>query len=59
MSGFVLANEKDLELAQGDLRKKIYKYFQVKHMELLEATCPSGQNCPIDMGKVDYEIVAT
>ena len=59
MSGFVLANEKDLELAQGDLSKGKYKYFQAKCMELLEATCPSGRNCPIDMSKEDYGTVAT
>lgn len=60
MPGFVLANEKDIELAQGDLSKRKYKYFRAnKCMEILEATCPSGRNCLIDMSKVDYGTVAT
>ena len=59
MSEFVLADEKDLELVQGDPSKRKYTYFQAKAMALIEAKCLSGCNCPIDMSKVNYDTVAT
>ena len=39
--------------------KRKWKHFRAQVMKLLEATRPSASNCPVDMNKVTYEVVAT
>ena len=52
------ADARDLaECGQNGTRK--YRHFRAKSIELLEATTPSACNCPIDMSKVTYDVIAT
>ena len=52
------ADARDLaECGRNGTRK--YRHFRAKSIELLEATTPSACNCPIDMSKVTYDVIAT
>ena len=54
------ADAKDLQGYDGSAGgKRRRKFFRAKVITLLEATNPSAGNCPIDMSKVSYEILAT
>ena len=49
----------DLTECGGNTAHMKYKNFRRKVMELLEASSPSAGNCPIDMNKVTYKLIAT
>ena len=54
------ADKRDLnECGQNNVARRKYKHFRAKTMELLEATTPSASNCPVDMRKVSYDVLAS
>ena len=53
------ANERDLAACNGDTSRRKYKNFRATVMKLLQDTRPSADNCPVDMKKVTYEVMAT
>ena len=61
MGLLVVANKHNLDECRGPegVGRRKYKHFGVQVMVLLEATSPSAGNCPIDMNKVSYKVVAT
>ena len=58
MEGLDDANERDLAECNGDTRKRKYKHFRAKVIQLLEATKPSTGNCLVNMNRVTYEVMA-
>ena len=53
------ANERDLAACNGDTSRRKYKNFRATVIKLLQDTRPSADNCPVDMKKVMYEVMAT